>query len=690
MRAPGAVLARVLDVDEHGVVAVVDHGAAGLGVAGDGEELLDAAALGAVEGDLVQRVGVADGAGLAVGGDPEVALGVERQVVRAGDRGDLLLRVAGEVGRGGDRRVAGEQQDDPGEGGGGVIPAPLGDLDDVAVAVADDRVGLVHGGALGVVGQGRVDLAGDRVGLDVLRTVHLGGAHLVCREAGVDEDLGQGHARDEGRLLVGQGDPLAGAVEGAVRGQGAPAVDLGGRGVAGELGHVEGALVHQAHVVLLVALADLLGRDELVQVVVALVVAGVDHGVAGRGDHGGAGLVLEAAQEGVLHGRGGRVLGVDLDDPAEAVGLVLVAGLGQVEAVVDLLPAAAGGGGGDAVALLLGRAAALEVLVEVLLAGEHGAPRGGAAGAVVQGAQHAGAGRVLDGLEQRVAGGRAADLELGGAGDAAVAAAAADVLPRGAALGALEVHDGQAVGLEADVDDVLEVRGDVLRGEHDVLVGVLVVGDEVAGAVVAAVGDDVQVVVVVAELGGLRRTGLVLDVELRGVGEQRVAPADHGAPVVALRHGHGVHGAAHRRDGLEGELAAAGRAPAVVRERLGGLGHLGADDDGGGETGAADQGGAARDGGLRDLLEGRVRRGVGHRVGARVAALELARDGGAVATGVAGHGEEALQHDGVLRVVGMVRGPVPGRRRPRGETGRGRHHLGPSLRAASHAQVAAS
>ncbi|SJN16716.1 hypothetical protein FM117_00540 [Micrococcus luteus Mu201] len=40
--------------------------------------------------------------------------------------------------------------------------------------------------------------------------------------------------------------------------------------------------------------------------------------------------------------------------------------------------------------------------------------------------------------------------------------------------------------------------------------------------------------------------------------------------------------------------------------------------------------------------------------------------------------------------MGMVRGPVPGRRRPRGETGRGRHHLGPSLRAASHAQVAAS
>ena len=526
-----------------------------------------------------------------------------------------------------------------------MVVAGLAHLDHVAVAVADHRVGLVRGGAPGVVGQGHVDLAGHRVGLHVLGAVHLGRAHPVRGEAGVDEDLGHGHARDERLPVRRQGDPLAVAVEGAVRGHGAAAVDLGGRGVAVEAGHVEGARLQQGHVVPGVAVADLLGRDELVQVVVALVVAGIDHGAAVGGEHRGAGLVLEAAQHGVLHRGGGRVLRVHLDDPAEAVRLVLEAGLLSIEAVVEALPAALGGAGADAVAGLLGCAAAHEVLVEVLLAGEDGAPRGGAAGAVVQGAQDGGAGGVVLGLEQVVAGGRAGDPERGEAGDAAVAAAAADVLPPGALLGALEVHHGQAVGGDAGVHDVLRVRGDVLRGEHDVLVGVLVVGDQVAGAVVPAVRDDVQVVAVVAVLAGLGGTGLPGHVELGGVGEQRVAPADDRGPVVPLGHGHGVHGAGDRVDGLERQLAAALREAAVVRGGLRGLLHGGAaHDDRGGQTAQA-QGRAAGDRGLGHGVEGLVVRAVGDGLGTGVAALQLAGDGGAVAPGVAGHRQEALEHD---------------------------------------------
>ena len=80
MGAPGAVLARVLHGHEDRVVAVVDDRAAGLCVTRDGEELLDAAALGAVDGDPVEGIAEAEGAGLTIGRDPEVAFGVERDV----------------------------------------------------------------------------------------------------------------------------------------------------------------------------------------------------------------------------------------------------------------------------------------------------------------------------------------------------------------------------------------------------------------------------------------------------------------------------------------------------------------------------------------------------------------------------------------------------------------------------------
>src|SRR4051812_44553986 len=91
------------------------------------------------------------------------------------------------------------------------------------------------------------------------------------------------------------------------------------------------------------------------------------------------------------------VVRVHLDDPAEAVDLV---GLpGHVEAGVEPLPLALGRLLADAVTLRPpgdGRVAdggrIGEVLVEVLLSGQERAPRRDAARAVVERAQHAGAG----------------------------------------------------------------------------------------------------------------------------------------------------------------------------------------------------------------------------------------------------------------------------------------------------------
>ena len=96
------------------------------------------------------------------------------------------------------------------------------------ISVAPSLPGLA---AVRVVGAGHVDLAGVQARLDVLAAVHLGGAHLVRGQAGVDEHFLDGHAGNHGLAVDHQGQPFAGAVEGAVGRNRALAVDLGGRGV---------------------------------------------------------------------------------------------------------------------------------------------------------------------------------------------------------------------------------------------------------------------------------------------------------------------------------------------------------------------------------------------------------------------------------------------------------------------------
>jgi len=152
---------------------------------------------------------------------------------------------------------------------------------------------------------------------------------------------------------VDQGDPLAGAV-------------------VAQLGHVQGALLQQAQVVLAVPPAVLPLGDELVEVLEALVVAGVHGHAVALGQGRGPALVLQPAEAGVLAWGEVGVVGVGLDHPAEAEGLVRL--LGQVEAVVVALPLALGGAGGEEVALVPGLDLGVrdgieigEVLVEVLL-----------------------------------------------------------------------------------------------------------------------------------------------------------------------------------------------------------------------------------------------------------------------------------------------------------------------------------
>ena len=394
-------------------------------------------------------------------------------------------------------------------------------------------------------------------------------------------------------------------------------------------------------------------RDELVEVVEALVVAHVGHHVPGGGDNHVGALVLEAAHRGALLRRRRRIERVHLDDPAEAVGLVFVAGVAGVEARVVEFPLAGGRRAGQPVAPVAGgRAGGDEVAVEVFLAGEDGAPRRGAAGAVAEGPADGAAGGVGHGAHQRGPGHGSGELVGGVRQVAPVEPGALDVGPRLVLVLAFEFDDGQAVGGAAD--------GPCFGGrqgcrEHDRLVRVLVVGEQHGAAVLRAFQrQDVRVVVVVAELPGLGGRGLGVEVEVRGVVEERVAPADDRLPAEALRDGDGVDGGVHRCDRRERQL---GLPEAVLRGRgqtRAAVGHGGsgrpqsaAERDRERARGPETQGGAAGDAGGGDVAEVAVGAGVADRAGAGVVALQRAGDGAALAFGVAEHGQEAELAGGV-------------------------------------------
>src|SRR5690606_728978 len=131
----------------------------------------------------------------------------------------------------------------------------------------------------------------------------------------------------------------------------------------------------------------LAAADVLVDVLVLRVVAGVAHQRAAGLDRGEDQAFVGEAAEGAVLDRGGtRVEGVDLDDPAEVVGLVAVvaAGVGGLAGGVEALEFVAGQGvpaeaaaAAQAVALEFARqlgVAAGEVAGPVLLAGQVGAP----------------------------------------------------------------------------------------------------------------------------------------------------------------------------------------------------------------------------------------------------------------------------------------------------------------------------
>ena len=265
--------------------------------------------------------------------------------------------------------------------------------------------------------------------------------------------------------------------------------------------------------------------------------------------------MLEAAKGGALFRGGGGIARIDFHHPAEAVRLLRV--FGEIEALVEPVPAKTRILGGQAVAggalvqLRLARTA--EVAVEVLLAGEVGAPRGLAVGAVVEGAKGGASLGVGLGLEQGMARRRAAQCHGGGGGDAAIERPLGVGLPL--AIFAYQLHQGDPVGRLGLGDGVGTERLAPIRKQVFV-VGVFVVDGE-QGAI-RAQGEEAHAVVVVAKLAGLG-PGVIALGKGGGIGEQGIPPGDQHLGLVTGRHHYGVgHRGGH---GLETE------------QRLGGGGH---------------------------------------------------------------------------------------------------------------------
>ncbi len=425
---------------------------------------------------------------------------------------------------------------------------------------------------------------------------------MICGEAGVDQNVGQIRKAVGGRQTVAAGrqrQPLAGAV-------------------VVELGRVEGAGVEDRAVGLARDIETV--RDELVDVFEPGIVARVADDRLARLDRGeDHALVREAAERGALDRRRFRIEGVDLDDPAHGVGFVAIVlggrgadargieadelvgpGSGQVPAIAAALRVAR-----DAVARVLARQVGLlvalvgvgEVARPVLLRRQIGVPGGDAVRAVVQRAAAHGAVGAVFGDDVRRAAHRAADLDGRAAGHLAVARVLDD---RPAAVGLLGgAVNGDAVRCNFHAHLVIVahpigVVDDVARADRLALVArllgmqearldvfVIEADDAVLGGAVDR--EEVDAVVVLADLVLLLGTGVGTGAERRHVARDGLAHRTQDLKAVALGHDDGVLEA--DRHGLEAEeCALRGR---LRQRRLAGEG--GAEQAGGDGGEAADE-----------------------------------------------------------------------------------------------------
>ncbi|MND54676.1 hypothetical protein D3C80_457390 [compost metagenome] len=538
----------MLDADEVGALV------AGPGLAGDfgtlrgSQEALDAAGGRVARQHLVVALAgeVAFIAILAVGLDPEQTSAIEHHAVRRVEHVAFVDVRRTRIGVLVDGGVAGHAEQVPLELAVRMVVIFRIPAHDLAVFVLLARVGgigrhgiaagigaqlaVLHFAAAAVVGQRAIGFDGDRVDGDPFRAVHRRCTDLGSGLSGEDADFVDLHARG----FRGQGQPLAGAV-------------------IGELGDVKRAFVKQLGGVA-ARHVDAVG-DEFIEEFATLVVTHVNNDTAVTGNHHGGVFMLDAAKRGALDRGGLGVRRIDLDHITGAARFVGV--LGDVETLVKLLIGITRLGH-DAITLVIirqleGGVGGAEIAVEVLFAGEVGAPRCAAGAAIVEGPETVDTIRVGGGLDEIGACSRAGKLHWCVVVDTAVEGAVENDLP--AVLVFRNFHDGDALHVLQDLHIVGRLRVAFFSVRQvGFRVHIFVVdGDQL----MAADHEKFHTVGVFAEdLVGIFNADALGGVEIGNVGEQRLAPFRQRLPVIAFRDMDGVVGCGGNR--LERETAGGG------------------------------------------------------------------------------------------------------------------------------------
>ena len=185
---------------------------------------------------------------------------------------------------------------------------------------------------------------------------------------------------------------------------------------------------------------------------------------------------------------------------------------------------------------------ATEIEVEIFLSRRHRAPRRIAACAIIQRAEHQSPGGVGLGLQQIMPGGGAGNLHRGRGGDAAIEAAFLGIAP--AAIFLADFHHCKPMGHDLGlglfgIDALARSAAAAKPAPHQPGIGVFVVDDQqpvITARAAQRQGQETKVVIIVAELRGLRGRRGLARFESRRTRQHGITPADDGLYFIAFGH----------------------------------------------------------------------------------------------------------------------------------------------------------
>ena len=401
----------------------------------------------------------------------------------------------------------------------------------MAMLIIGARIGGIHliRAAIAVIRQQHINAAGRGVWFYIFWPVHRRGAQKAGGLAGMDQHIRLGVeaiGRRQRPLALHQIKPF----------------DLA---IIMEFGDRKHAFIQQIPIGGAIIGIPGAGGDEAIDEIKPLIIAHIDHHAAISIDGVMAAFMLEAAKGGALHRHRIRIIGIEFDNPAEAEGLIRF--FFNIE-TINMIGPGIGSLAADAVAaeafrMRRFRNITAEIEVEIFFRRCHRAPGRIATGAIVQRAKHQSPSRIGLGLQQIMAGSGAGNLHWGRGSNAAIEAAFLGIAPTTIVLA--NFHHGKPVrhdfGFRLFGTHALAGRTPCPKASpHHAGVGVFMIDHEqpvITARCPLWEREEIEVIIIVAELRGLRRRRGLARFEGRRTRQHRVAPADDGLYLITFGHG---------------------------------------------------------------------------------------------------------------------------------------------------------